>query len=152
MRPKGIPLLLAVLLLVAGCGYSAEIHVRESPGALWPSPDEARYGSVQVVWIREYRKPAGLLAFPDGGKSRDLALYGIVYQYPAGAKSDEIDAEQRREIARIELEPVRRWDYGNLYGGSYEWAAPDRFRYRVKYGYAGDEKEAEGQIAVPPLA
>lgn len=125
--------------------------MQESPGVLWPSPDEARYGSVQVVWVREYRKPAGLLTFPDGGKPREIALYGIVYQYPAGARLDEASAEQRREIARIELRPVRRWDYGNMHGGSYDWVGPDRFRYRIAYGYRTNEKVAEGEIQVPSL-
>jgi len=54
MRTMSIPLLL-MLLLLAGCGCSKEIYVWERPGLLHPSPDPDCYGSVQFVWVREYR-------------------------------------------------------------------------------------------------
>lgn len=46
---------------------------------------------------------------------------------------------------------MRRWDYGNLGWGSYEWVAPDRFRYRQEYGYPPEWKVAEGELPIPPL-
>lgn len=138
-------------LLLAGCGYAQEITVTVTPGVKQPSPDPARYGSIQVVWVRESQKPTGLRTFPDGGTAREIALYGVVYQYPPEPPGEEGEEAARQEIGRIELEPVRPWDYGNLGRGSYEWLAPDRLSYRKEYGYPPDMKVAEGELQIPPL-
>lgn len=150
MRLKGLTLL-TLLLLLAGCGYSKGIAVEQTVGVKRPSSDPTRYGSVQVVWVREYQTPTGLLTFPDGGKARDVAVYGIVYQYPPEPEAGEDGQAQRREIGRIELEPVRPGDYGNLGSGTYEWVAPDRLSYRKEYGYPSEMKVAEGELQIPPL-
>lgn len=140
---RALSLLLLLGLLLGGCGYEREVTRVEKPGAVIESPDPARYGTLRLVWVREYRKPKGLSAFPDGGKALETALYAIVNQTGGGTE---------REIGRIVLEPVRKNDFGNLNDMTWEWKAPDRLAYRVKHGYAGTkERVTEGDLQVPPL-
>ncbi len=142
-RLKGSALCLLLILLFAGCVYESEVTRRESSGARLNSPDSDRYGVLQFVWVREYRAPWGVFKFPDGGKPLELALYATVMQVGKGVK---------REVGRIELEPVRRGDFGNLNDAEYRWLQPDRLGVRVEYGYTGMlERVTASELVIPPL-
>lgn len=136
--------LVGVAVLLQGCGYEKRVTRSETPGGSLTSPDPARYGTLRLVWVREYRKPVGISTFPDGGKPLELAFYVVVYQSGGGP--------EEREIGRIELKPVRRGDFGNLNRFDSEWPAPDRLSYRTEYGYYGNLRRVlEGELEIPSL-
>jgi hypothetical protein len=134
--------LLALVLLLAGCGYGP-VETKETPGPELKSPDTARYGSLQITWVRESRPPRGLFRFPDGGKPRDVAFYALVRQVgPTGV----------REVRRIDLQPVRSADYGNLIDFHGEWPAAHRMVYRIRNGYlTPNVMTTEGEVLLQPL-
>lgn len=43
-------------------------------------PDPSHYGTLKLIWVREFHKPTGLARFPDGGKAGETAFFAIVYQ------------------------------------------------------------------------
>lgn len=139
-------LVLVLGFALAGCGYDPEVTRVRQPGGIQESPDPARYGAVRLVWVREFHKPRGLLAFPDGGRAKETAAYVVVYQR-AGDGTEW-------EIGRIHLQPVRRADFGNLEDAEFAWRAPDRLHYVIVHGYrfgGGPTRTAEGELVVPPL-
>lgn len=136
-------LFFALAAPLTGCLYESEVTRQEYPGGRLNSPDPDRYGALRLVWVREYRAPWWLFKFPDGGKPFEVAMYANVYQS---------DGEAERVVGRIELQPVRRGDFGNPYDATFTWPAPHRLSYRVTHGYRGHrERTDEGELEVPPL-
>jgi hypothetical protein len=129
------------LLILAACGYGPVV-TRQTPGPEIKCAD-ARYGTLRFTLIRQLRKPKGINTFPDGGKSRDLAWYASVRQIGSGFE---------REIARIDLKPIRAHDYGDLIEIRTDWVAPDRLAYRIRNGYLPPRVETtEGELRLQPV-
>ncbi|MDF2626196.1 MAG: hypothetical protein K0R39_27 [Symbiobacteriaceae bacterium] len=136
-------LLICVTLLLTGCGHETRITRVEKPWGTLQSPAPDQYGGVRLVLVDEYRRPRGLSRFPDGGKSLGVARYVLIYQ---------TGGTLEREVERIDLAPVRRGDFGNMYATRFDWVGPDQLQYRGEYGYFGAERKVfEGTVTVPPL-
>jgi hypothetical protein len=134
--------LLALLLILTACGYGPVVK-KETPGPELKSPDPGQYGTLKITWVRESRSPRGLSRFPDGGKPRDVAWYAIVHQ---------VGLSGQREVKRIDLQPVRSGDYGDLIDFHTEWPAANRMIYRIRNGYlAPSVKTTEGEVQLQPL-
>lgn len=134
--------LVALMLVLTACGYSPVVK-KETPGPVLKSPDPGQYGTLQITWVRESRNPRGLSRFPDGGKPIDVAWYAIVRQVGPSAE---------REVQRIDLQPVRSGDYGDLVEFHAEWPAPNRMTYRIRNGYLEPKvKTTEGEVKLQPL-
>lgn len=136
-------LLVCVTLLLSGCGYETAVTRVEKPWGTPKSPAPGAYGGVRLVLVDEYRKPKGWSRFPDGGRSLGVARYVLIYQTGGSAE---------REVARIDLAPVRPGDFGNMYETRFDWAGPNLLQYRGEYGYGGKERKVfEGTVTIPPL-
>lgn len=139
-------LLILAAVLLGGC-YEAEVMRSMPPHPSWlDTPDTARYGQLALYRVREYRKPRAIFRFPDGGKPFELAHYYEVRQV-------QRDGSQQ-VIGRLELQPVRRGDFGNLLtGGGHEWLADNHLRWWVRHGYevSGEVRVDTSDVIVPPL-
>lgn len=136
-------LLICLALLLAGCGYSSEVKRRETDWGVVKASDSERFGQLRVVLVEEYREPRGLSRFPDGGVTLEVAHYFVVYQS---------DSKEEHPVGRIDIAPVRRGDFGNMYTSKFEWVAPDQLAYRGEYGYTGNLRRVyEGSLTIPPL-
>lgn len=141
-RWRRIAGLLVLLFTLTACGYGPVVK-QETAGGELKSPDPARYGTLRITWVREVRNPRGLSRFPDGGRVRDVAWYAILTQVWAGGQ---------REVARINLKPVRSGEYGDLIEFHSEWPAANRMTYRIRNGFlAPSVVTTEGEVQLQPL-
>lgn len=75
-----LAILVGLGTLTCGCTYEAAVTRVYTPGGILMHPDPSHYGTLKLIWVREFHKPTGLARFPDGGKARETAFFAIVYQ------------------------------------------------------------------------
>lgn len=142
-HPAAILLALLLLPFLAACHERRVTRVAYPPYTI-ATPDPSRYGRITLQLVREVNRPNALGRFPDGGVSRERAVYYEVSQLAPDGSS--------RLLGRLPLAPVRRAAFGDILDGGADWPEPDLLRWRVRHGWLpGKARTDTATIRIPPL-